>query len=352
MYPAGLQGLFKISSYNIAKGVEGINVAAKEKLRSDLSVKFGKLQGGLSFSFDILQADMQIVIDEVEKISELSNKTATNSNNSLQATNELSNKLNSLIELIMNISEAIASLGTRAVEINSVVALIEDIADQTNLLALNAAIEAARAGEHGRGFAVVADEVRNLAERTQEATSEIATTIKALQEETHMIQGNADDINKIATSSGKAVEEFIGTLEEFNEDANATSVAAKFTEDKSFSSLMKIDHVVYKTKAYTSVLHENPNPDTAVDGYNCRFGKWHGMKGKEDFGSTPSYKAIKPIHNMVHDSAIINIAELKENGLKRENSEFYLKNFEKMEVASIQFFDLLNKMVEEKHKRG
>jgi len=85
-------------------------------------------------------------------------------------------------ERVKNTATVIESLGSRSDQIGTIVGTIEDIADQTNLLALNAAIEAARAGEHGRGFAVVADEVRALAERTTRATREIGEMIKAIPE--------------------------------------------------------------------------------------------------------------------------------------------------------------------------
>lgn len=133
-----------------------------------------------------------------------SDRTAEEGNRAVEETVQ---GMEAIRSVVASTSEAVTALGERSDHIGEIIQVINDIADQTNLLALNAAIEAARAGEHGRGFAVVADEVRKLADRTTKATQEIADSIKAIQTETQQaVTRMSEGTQRVAEGTERAGE--------------------------------------------------------------------------------------------------------------------------------------------------
>ena len=140
----------------------------------------------------------------------------------------------SVAETVRTSASTVEALGKSSDEIGAIVAVINDIADQTNLLALNAAIEAARAGEQGRGFAVVADEVRKLAEKTTKATKEIADMIKTIQTETRgaissMHEGTkqVEEGVQLAGEAGEALQQIVSSVERVTDMVRQIATAAE-----------------------------------------------------------------------------------------------------------------------------
>ncbi len=162
-----------------------------------------------------------------------------------------------ITQRVQETAKTVESLGARSDQIGAIIGTIEDIADQTNLLALNAAIEAARAGEQGRGFAVVADEVRALAERTTKATKEIGDMIKSIQQETkaavHAMEEGVREVaigTEEAEKSGRALAEILEQISSVNQQVAQIATAAEeqtATTNEITNNIQQVTEVVQTT---------------------------------------------------------------------------------------------------------
>jgi hypothetical protein len=262
-------------------------------------------------------------------------------------------RLSGIVERINRANVAITELNARSAEITKAVGLINSIADQTNLLALNAAIEAARAGEAGRGFAVVADEVRKLAENTKNASESIGKIMLMLQVDASKMQKDSEEMHEIADSSHAVISRLELTFAQFNESAGTTLLSARYAQDLSFASLIKVDHIIYKQRAY--VLIGNPTNTemrsaVGVDHNNCRLGKWYNAEGKQYFGDFPSYRLLlephKKVHNCVHEAVSALGQQWEKSDVLQDK---IISSMDSAEQGSLGVMKYIDQIVVEKH---
>jgi len=339
-------GEFKDDNNNLKQHIQELESKLQEKnLKSradmlmemqntNLKTNIVDIQGNLSESVStakntLLKADENI--KEFLKIKGTSDAIVTN--------------LDKLSELSTNSADTISGLSSRIDEMTAVLSLIKDISDQTNLLALNAAIEAARAGEHGRGFAVVADEVRKLADKTDKALGEINISLQAIKQDVDNTSEHFDGIHDGITASNELINIVQRDTASYTGDMENTINGITFVNDRIFMSLTKLDHVLWKVNAYLSSI-TGKEQFKFVDYHNCRLGKWYYKgEGKESFSKSPHYSKLEAPHAIVHNGTHKIFALMKEED---PDNQLFIEAFKEMETGSDGVFLTLDEILLDK----
>jgi len=317
-----MPGLLRESLQQINKALdkmkEGEAYIAANELHSGLhGLNTSHLIGNLRQN----QNDLVSISEDMAQVEAIAAENGVAATNSQQGIEKISQAMEQISVTIQQISKVINQLDEDSTRITASLSIITDIADQTNLLALNASIEAARAGEQGRGFAVVADEVKALSRRTKDAAVEVSDTIGEFSERVTQIISQAETSSEEAQQITEVVSEFRQQFNSFAEAADSTQRYISFAKDRTFASLVKADHVIYKQNGYLA-LDDSQNRDqevaaTARNHDECRLGRWYHSDDAEPFSHKPAFRQLQEPHRAVHD-AVQHAVSLRDQNWKQD----------------------------------
>ncbi|PTD97710.1 methyl-accepting chemotaxis protein [Pseudothauera lacus] len=354
---AGMPGQFSESLQSVNQALRAMqdnaHYIARNRLGSGMhEINMGQLLGKLQGN----QADLSEVAREMDEVTGIADANLSAARDSRQTTEAIGSALEGIGSRMSEMRGAAEELGEASRHIDRTILIIAEISDQTNLLALNAAIEAARAGEHGRGFAVVADEVRKLAERTKNAAGEVSGIIEGLRQRVEQMVGQTGQASEVSTAAAARVTEFRNRFAVFAESSERTLALLDRAKDLSNASLAKLDHVLYLQNAYMAIERGGDGAEAAVAAQGAaeaELGRWYGDgKGRERFAATSAYARMAKPNEQVH-ARVHEVLELLGQDWENDPAvcERMVQRMREAEAASQQVLAAIAAMVAEKHGR-